>query len=195
VCHATSVHGQHSLACDGCGAPADEKHLRERIERLEFATRFRPIHISVLFLTLSPPLTMEDYFYRPGSERSATSRAWFQGIMAAASVPGELRGDESAALAEFQRRNFFHAFITECPIDGRLPSREHDLVRTYGATLLKRLQFSLKPARIALLGEEAALFIPTLADAGWADRLLIESSGRPFDEGAKALAELISRNR
>src|ERR1700719_4321526 len=34
--------------CDGCGAPADEAHVRQRIERLEMATRFRPIHIQGL---------------------------------------------------------------------------------------------------------------------------------------------------
>ena len=115
--------------------------------------------------------------------------------MAAAGVPGELCHDEPAALAEFQRRNFFHASITECPIDGLLPPRGNDLARVYGATLLKRLQFSLKPAKIVLLGEDAAPFIPTLVDAGWAGRLLIESNGRPFNVGATELGDLVARNR
>src|SRR5271170_1398857 len=74
--------------CDGCGAPADEAHLRQRIERLEMATRFRPIHIQTLLLADSPPSRVEDYFYRPireGEARSAPAKNFFIEIMKAAS--------------------------------------------------------------------------------------------------------------
>ncbi len=51
--------------CDGCGMQADDAHIRRRIERLELATRFRPIHIQALLIDAAPPSRSEDYFYRP----------------------------------------------------------------------------------------------------------------------------------
>ena len=55
--------------CDGCGAVADDKHIRERIERLELATRFRPVHIRALLIDAAPPPRVEDYFYRAAKDR------------------------------------------------------------------------------------------------------------------------------
>lgn len=51
--------------CDGCGVQADGDHIRRRIERLELATRFRPIHIHVLLVDAAPPSRLEDYFISP----------------------------------------------------------------------------------------------------------------------------------
>src|ERR1700721_1380963 len=76
--------------CDGCGAPADEAHIRQRIERLEMATRFRPIHIQVLLLGDAPPTRIEDYFYRPlcgGESRSSAAKDFFVEVMKAAASP------------------------------------------------------------------------------------------------------------
>ena len=52
--------------CDGCGAQVDEAHIRQRIERLELATRFRPIHIQVLLLDAAPPAETRRLFLSPG---------------------------------------------------------------------------------------------------------------------------------
>jgi hypothetical protein len=41
-----------AILCDGCGQPATPEHIAERIHRLELATRYRPIHIQVLWLIL-----------------------------------------------------------------------------------------------------------------------------------------------
>ena len=43
------------LPCDGCGLPASPEHIAERVRRLELSTRFRPIHMGVLFVALAPP--------------------------------------------------------------------------------------------------------------------------------------------
>ena len=78
--------------CDGCGAQVDDAHIRRRIERLELATRFRPVHISVLLIDAAPPAPIEDYFYRATSdrsERSPASREYFDGLAKCAGVaPG-----------------------------------------------------------------------------------------------------------
>src|SRR5271170_4930716 len=98
--------------CDGCGAPADEAHIRARIERLELATRFRPIHIQVLLLDDSPAVRPEDYFYQPatdGSTRSPIAETFFREMLLAAGMSSEMATNEEAGLAEFQRRGFYLA--------------------------------------------------------------------------------------
>ena len=105
--------------CDGCGAPADEAHIRQRIERLEMATRFRPIHIQTLLLADAPTSRIEDYFYRPlseGESRSADAREFFVEMMKAAGIAPDAAANEEAALAEFQRRGFYLAHAVECPV-------------------------------------------------------------------------------
>src|ERR1700740_33549 len=38
------------LRCDGCGQKASEEHLTRGLRRLEWATRYRPVHIHTLLL-------------------------------------------------------------------------------------------------------------------------------------------------
>ena len=98
------------IACDGCGAPADDRHIRERIARLELATRFRPIHIQVLILDAAPPAAVDDYFYRPannGSARSREAHDYFRTVTRLGSAPGGDPADEESALEAFQRRAYF----------------------------------------------------------------------------------------
>src|ERR1039457_5266879 len=84
--------GPRMPICDGCGAQVNDAHIRQRIERLEMATRFRPVHISVLLIDAAPPARFEDYFYRATSdraERSPASRAYFDGLVKCAGAgPG-----------------------------------------------------------------------------------------------------------
>src|SRR5271163_4657066 len=112
--------------CDGCGVIAPDAHIRRRIERLELATRYRPIHIQTLFLALGPPEAMEDFFYSvapPAAERSPAAKQWLAEVMAQAGIGGAFSGD-AAALAEFQRRNFYLAYVLECPVAEAYPERE-----------------------------------------------------------------------
>src|ERR1700685_3227105 len=101
--------GQRMPVCDSCGARVDDAHIRQRIERLELATRFRPVHISVLLIDAAPPARFEDYFYRATSEpseRSPESRAYFDELARTAGVGQVPVVSEEAALTEFQRRGF-----------------------------------------------------------------------------------------
>jgi hypothetical protein len=106
--------------CDSCGAQVDDAHIRQRIERLELATRFRPIHISVLLIDAAPPARFEDYFYRATndrSERSPASRDYFDGLVKCAGVVPSTEMNEDAALAEFQRHGFFLIGAVECALE------------------------------------------------------------------------------
>ena len=54
-----------TILCDACGLTASPLHIAERVQRLERATRFRPVHIEVLFVGHDPAARVEDDFYGP----------------------------------------------------------------------------------------------------------------------------------
>jgi hypothetical protein len=145
------------LPCDGCGLPASPEHIAGRLRRLELSTRFRPVHIGVLFVALAPPARPEDDFYGPSE-----SKEFADPFLEALEIHPfkEKSGPEldacaadSARLAEFQRRGYYLAYLSECP----LPEKEEPLASTIarlGPTLIRRIRFNYKPKHIAPLGQE-----------------------------------------
>ena len=170
--------------CDSCGAPPDDRHVRERIERLELATRLRPVHIQVLLLDAAPPTRAEDYFYHAAKDRSvrsADARNYFDELIACSgsNTAGEI--GEEAALEAFQRRGFFLAYAVECPVQDNAALA--NAVGRVVPTLLKRLQISYRPKYVAVLSESLQGLVPVLQDAGWADCLILDEGkddGKPF---------------
>ncbi|MGH9774492.1 MAG: hypothetical protein ACRD50_06045 [Candidatus Acidiferrales bacterium] len=173
---------QPLLRCDGCGALADPAHIRRRIERLGLATRFRPIHIGVLFLAAAPPARAEDFFYRPEEmpgERSAASRAMFEDLLAVAGVGVAPEESEEHLLGEFQRAGFYLAECTECPFeDSTAGFSSLEIARRISGTLTNRLQFSYKARHILPLGEALEPILSLLGGTGVAD-FLISFDGAP----------------
>lgn len=166
--------------CDGCGSTVDEAHIRRRIERLELATRFRPIHIHVLLLDAAPPARVEDYFYRvaqDGSARSLAARMFFDELAKCAGHPASGELNEDAVLAEFQRRGFFLAYGVECPLE-EVSDPEQALNRL-GPTVVRRIRSSYKPKFVAPLGQSIAELMPLLELSGLSDRLILNGGG-PF---------------
>ena len=70
------------LPCDGCGLPASPDHIAERVQRLELSTRFRPVHVGVLFIALMPPIRPQDDFYA-----AAEKNDFFDPFLAALKFP------------------------------------------------------------------------------------------------------------
>jgi hypothetical protein len=163
--------------CDGCGVTAaSDAHIRRRIERIELATRYRPIHIQTLFLALAPPDPMEDFFYSaapPAAERLSAGKQFLAEVMAQAGISGALTSD-SAALAEFQRHNFYLAYVLECPVSEAYPDRDSGkdsdaaarIVRDHAAALLRRIQFSYRPKQLAMVGAGIPELAETLRQSG-----------------------------
>lgn len=60
--------------CDGCGAAVEAEHIRQRIERLELATRYRPVHIQTLLIGAAPPREIAEYFYSSDGEANELQR-------------------------------------------------------------------------------------------------------------------------
>lgn len=175
--------------CDSCGAPADDQHLRERIERLEWATRFRPVHIHVLLLAWAPPARIQDYFYRPAADRalrSHESRAFFDELLQAAGSALNSHSNEEAALADFQRQGLFLSYGVECPLSAsHAPTVA--AAASFFPTLLKRIQFSYRPKLVAPVSEETRALVPLLQQSGWRDRLILDD-GLPFQMETKLSA-------
>ena len=167
--------------CDGCGAQVDEAHIRSRIERLERATRFRPIHIQVLFLAAAPPPQPADDFYRAhgATKRSAASQTFFDEITKSIGrKPGDTT-DEESILTEFQRRGFYLAFAVECPIES--PEQLAATVTKLAPTVLLRVNTSYKPKFVAPLSHALEPLIPLFQNNSWGDRLILQD-GAPFDD-------------
>jgi hypothetical protein len=167
--------------CDGCGAQVDDAHIRARIERLEMATRFRPVHIQVLLLGVAPPAAPEDFFYRAaekGTDRSAGGRHFFDTLLSCTGENSSRFATEAEALTEFQRRGLFFTHVVECP-SASTAEKEAALARC-APSLVKRIQFSYKPKHIAPVVSELQSIIALLATAGWSDRLILDGE-KPFD--------------
>lgn len=168
--------------CDGCGSRADEAHVRRRVERLELATRYRPVHIKVLILDGAPPARVEDYFYQAAKDRSvrsAASRMYFDELAkcAAIAVGPDLR--EEAALTDFQRRGFFLASAVECPFEEQTDPQ--GALRRLAPTVLKRVQTSYKPAYVVPISPPTQELIRLFGLVGWGDRLIL-NNGAPFSD-------------
>ena len=169
--------------CDGCLLPASDEHIALRLQRLELATRFRPIHIQLLLLAEAPPPRLQDYFYYPAkerSERSGLSRVLFDELTQAVGIEGGEGKPAEATLGEFQRRGFFLADSLECPVEEIVPAvREgvranaFELSHRYAPVIVKRILFSYKPRHIALLSTRTRHLIPFFHQAGLRDRLLL----------------------
>src|ERR1700683_5550987 len=166
--------------CDGCGVQADDAHIRRRIERLELATRFRPIHIQVLLIDAAPPSRSEDYFYRSagkGEERSKMSRHYFDEIVKCSGFAPDSEVAEETALAEFQHRGFYLAHAVECPTDPA--DALTAAMELAGPVLIRRIEKSYKPKYVALLSGSLAKVIPLFERSELRDRLLL-NHGKPF---------------
>ena len=160
-----------TIICDGCGLPASPEHIAARVERLELATRFRPIHVDVLFVALEPMPRLEDDFYGPPE-----SRSFFDPFLSAQDIlpetrklSGEANGREAdvARLLEFQRRGYYLTYLSECPLLPRVDANVADeCISRLAPTLLKRIRFNYKPKHIALVGTKLTSLIEVFQQAG-----------------------------
>lgn len=181
------------LSCDGCGLPATSEHIAARIRRLELATRFRPIHIGILFVAASPPVRASDDFYSPPESKHFFDP--FMEVLEISAAKGTRDATHEAAdterLVEFQRRGHFLAYLSECPLpeDGQASP---ETIARLAPNLLRRIRFNYKPRHVALLGQELAPLVEVLRNAGIGPSLILHLGlPLPFpstgDQGWKSL--------
>jgi len=164
------------LLCDGCGQPASSEHIARRLQRLEWATRYRPIHLHTLLLGAISPQPPAEFLYSPEEAHSGEAAD----LVAAAgiSAPGK---SADVLQSEFQRRGIYLTHVLECPLD--VPSRGADFLNNTLiarlSTLFTRIRRSLKPKRLAFISGSLTPLIERFAAAQLNCELALDD-GRAF---------------
>jgi hypothetical protein len=145
-----------AIFCDGCGQAASAEHLAERVRRLEWATRYRPIHVNTLVLGGVVPADDAEFVYSDaGPFRGEAARLFrVAGLETAGKSAEELH-------REFQRAGLFAAHVLDCPVDQVAASdaKLHDLIAKQLPAAFTRIRRSIKPKRLVLVGSALDGFV------------------------------------
>lgn len=135
------------LPCDGCGQLATAGHISHRLQRLEWASRFRPIHIQTLLLGGIPSQRDDEFLYSPQSAISGEAGTILQAV--GLSTAGK---SKEAILSEFQKLGLMLTHVLECPLEANARASESGiLVENHLPAAVARIRRSLRPKRIFLL--------------------------------------------
>lgn len=182
------------LRCDGCGQGASAEHIARRLRRLEWATRYRPVHIRALLLGAVAPCEDADYLYSAEGE--------FRGeavqLLGAVGIPPAGKTAEAIHL-EFQGAGLFLAHILECPLEngqdvGANAKGATDLLREHLPSVASRIRRSLKPKSVILVTEMPACVVQDVLSIDLGCAVLMDG-GKPFVFGPSPKDEEISRFR
>jgi len=155
----------HFCLATGCGQLASAEHIARRLQRLEWATRFRPIHIQALLLTASAPEADSDFLYSP--DNAFTGPA---GMLLSALGINTAGKSSEEVLADFQKRGLVLASLLECPVERGTDANEAGALRgTHLPQALARIRRSLKPKRVLVVLRRTPTFGPrNLPNPLWA---------------------------
>jgi hypothetical protein len=177
---------QAQMICDGCGQVASAEHVARRLRRLEWATRYRPLHVQTLLLGAVMPLADAEFVYADAAEFAGEAERVLRlaGIAAAGKSAGVIQH-------ELQRAGIFVAHVLECPVEAADGAAVAELLhRRLGNTLL-RIRRSIKPRRMAAMGAEMDLVVEKLTEQELGCATILDG-GRAFklDEGSEAMERL-----
>ena len=176
------------LPCDGCGQAVLADHIARRLERLEWTTRYRPLHIQTVLLGAIVPVNRAGFLYGLESEPEGEART----LLEAAGI--HFAGKPAdAVLAEFQRKGLLLTHVLECPLEAGTADVQK-LIETRFPTVLTKIRRSLKPKRILLLAPGLQFAISALQSAGMGD-LLDAKDSAPFDLSGRGREEEAARLR
>jgi len=168
-----------SLLCDGCAQAASPEHIAHRLQRLEWTTRYRPVHIATLLLGAVSPRNDGDFLYSGQFTGEAAS------LLEAAGIRKEDKAAETV-LAEFQRGGYFLAHVLECPLgENADEAAAETLLAQRVQPVLARVRRSLRPKRTILFDQRLIPFLGRISGAELSCPVLLDA-GKPFalDGGA-----------
>ena len=145
-----------TIYCDGCGQLASAEHLAARFRRLEWATRYRPIHVNTLVLGDVAPAEDAEFVYSD----ALAFRGEAEWLLRVAAI--DSAGKSAAEIHhEFQRAGFFVAHVLDCPVDKEAASDAdlHELVGKRLPATFTRIRRSIKPKRLVLVGSALDGFV------------------------------------
>jgi hypothetical protein len=165
-----------ALPCDGCGQAASTEHIGRRLRRLEWTTRYRPVHIHTLLLGGVSPSEEEGFLYSPQGEIHGEAKL----VLEAAGISAENKTREGVH-AEFQRAGFFLTHVLECPIDRESAAAPElaCLLERQLPLVLTRIRRSLKPKRIVLISGTLGEWTEKIINAQSGSAVLLDE-GKPF---------------
>ena len=174
------------ILCDGCGQPASSEHIARRLQRLEWATRYRPIHLQTLLLGAFSPEAPAEFLYSPEEAHSGEGA----NLIAAGGISAAGKSAD-AILSEFHRRGIYLTHVLECPLD--VPSNGADFLNSALImrlpALFTRVRRSLKPKRLAFISGSLTPLIGRFASAQLNCELVLDD-GRAFALDNSNLAEV-----
>jgi len=179
------------LPCDGCGQIASTEHIARRLQRLEWATRYRPVHIHTLFLGGASPQKQEEFLYSPNGEFHGEADT----LLEAAGVSTAGKTAE-AVHAEFQRAGFFLTHVLECPVENEsaattaLPS----LMERRLAAVAVRIRRSLKPKRVVLISRALETILEKFVALELGCPLVLDD-GKPFALDGSEMRKAVTKLR
>jgi hypothetical protein len=170
-----------SLPCDGCGQAASSEHFARRLQRLEWSTRYRPVHMQALLISGVSPAATEEFLYSPQGGPEAGYQGEAGRLLDALGIAHKGRPAE-AVLTEFQKRGLFLTHVLECPMEFG-PGDRLEL-----ATLLEirfndvcaKIRRSLKPKRVVILSPAMRSIASRFAAANLGCPVELDA-GNPFD--------------
>jgi len=179
------------LVCDGCGLEATPEHIAKRLRRLELTTRYRPIHLQVVFLGAQSPKDEKDFLYAAAPEFGGEGAT----LLRALGIASEGRPSD-VVLAEFQRRGFLLTHVLECPAEqGRDNSDLTAALQRKLPSVVRRLRGSLRPKRMILITKDLTSIVEELKRAEFGGELVLNNA-RPFDlDDADSVSQLTSAFR
>jgi hypothetical protein len=185
------------MPCDGCGQPASAEHIAKRLQRLEWTTRYRPIHIGTLLLGAFPPAEDAEFLYAGSNPFRGEAARVLEGVgLSHAEKPSE------AVLVDFQRRGFLLTHVMECPVEtayNNEPFIEGLLKKRIGA-VFSRIRRSLKPKQLVLFSDKLRPLTDLFAKQDLGCPLVLDG-GKPFllneddvVEGGERLREALAKS-
>lgn len=138
------------LHCDGCGQVGSAEHIARRLRRLEWATRWRPVHIQTLLLGGVAPREDAEFLYAPKGDFRGEAEILLRAVgISFAGIAAE------AVHAGFQGAGFFLTHVLECSLKGSPKSaiNASNLMSEHLPAVASRIRRSLKPKRVMLVTE------------------------------------------
>lgn len=164
--------------CDGCGQTATSEHIAKRLKRLEWTTRYRPVHIGTVLLGAFALREDSSFLYAVPGAGEFTAEA--KNVLTASGVSQNRKSPE-ATLAEFQRAGFLLTYVLECPLNPGVhePAAIQALLRARLPALLARVRRSLRPKRIVPISGFLEPLLESLTDRELACSVVLDN-GKPF---------------
>jgi hypothetical protein len=171
------------LPCEACGQLASPEHIARRLRRLEWSTRYRPVHVQALLVFGIAPVEDGEFLYAPDGGFQGEAGA----LLDALEISREGKSTD-AVLTEFQKRGLFLIHVLECPLSEKAPAtlpssgqaESSRYISERIPAVLARIRRSVKPKRVVLFSAELAPVLSRFSESELGVSVF-SNRGEPFE--------------